>query len=128
MTAHHRKTSDTHHAELVHFLEPDGVPTLDVDGIASILFNVTSVTLEFYKAVPDRKDHGRPSEHHDIERPDINEQRMVVGRLTMPAPAFYEMVANVTLQVRTDRASIDRRNLLYQDQMKRVLDLIEETR
>jgi hypothetical protein len=128
MTGQQRKISETHHAESVHFVGPDNVPSLDVDGIASILFNMSSVTLEFYKAIPDRNEHGRPSEHHDARRSDVHEQRMVVGRLTIPAPAFYEMVANVTLQVRTDRATIDQRNLLYQDQMKRVLDLIEETR
>jgi hypothetical protein len=121
-----RKTSETHHAEHVHFLEPDSVPTLDVDGVASVLFNVTSVTLEFYKAIPHREDNpGRPQVE---ERAGLHEQRMIVGRLTLPSTAFYELIANVTLQVRTDRATIDHRNLLYQDTMKRVLDLIEETR
>jgi len=126
--AEHHKVSETHHAESVHFIEPDNVPTLDADGIAAVLFNLTSVTLEFYKSIPDRKDHGRPSEHHDAARPDLHEQRLVVGRLTLPSPAFYELVANITLQVRTDRATINQRNLMYQDNMKRVLDLIEETR
>jgi hypothetical protein len=111
-----------HRAQTVHIHEPDHVPSMDVDGVANVLFNVTTVTLEFFKTVP-----GRAALDAAVGATP-NEQRMIVGRLTLPSTAFYELVANVTLQVRTDRATIDQRNLAYQDTMKRVLDLIEETR
>jgi hypothetical protein len=112
-----------HRSESVDFLEPDNVPTLDVDGVANVLFNTTTVTLEFFKTIPARSTI-------EEERGDAQptEQRMIVGRLTLPSAAFYELVANVTLQVRTDRVTIDQRNLAYQDTMKRALDLIEQTR
>jgi hypothetical protein len=112
-----------HRSESVDFLEPDSVPTLDVDGVANVLFNTTTVTLEFFKTIPARSTI-------EAERADAQptEQRMIVGRLTLPSAAFYELVANVTLQVRTDRRTIDLRNLAYQDTMKRALDLIEQTR
>jgi hypothetical protein len=112
-----------HRSETVDFLEPDSVPTLDVDGVANVLFNTTTVTLEFFKTIPARSTI-------EAERIDTQpvEQRMIVGRLTLPSSAFYELVANVTLQVRTDRRTIDQRNLAYQDTMKHVLDLIEQTR
>lgn len=111
-----------HRAQTVHIHEPDHVPMMDVDGVANVLFNVTTVTLEFYKTVP-----GQAALDAPVGAPP-NEQRMIVGRLTIPSTAFYELVANVTLQVRTDRATIDQRNLAYQDTMRRALDLIEETR
>ncbi len=43
-----------HRSESVDFLEPDNVPTLDVDGVANVLFNTTTVTLEFFKTIPAR--------------------------------------------------------------------------
>jgi hypothetical protein len=112
----------------VHLFAPDGIPTMDVDGVSKLMFGTTSVTLEFYKTVPDPQPLPTPASKRVDGRAEVPEQRMIVGRLAMPATAFYELVANITLQVRTDRATIDQRNLLYQDTMKRVLDLIEETR
>jgi len=101
------------------------VPSLDADGVANVLFSVTSVTLEFFKTIPG---HASLADTPGDGAAELDEKRMIVGRLTLPSSAFYELVANVTLQVRTDRASIDQRNLAYQDTMKRALDLIEETR
>jgi len=128
MDSTQRKNSETHHAERVHLFGPDNVPTMDVDGVSKVMFGLTTVTLEFYKTVPDPQPPPAAASKRGDGRAEVPEQRMIVGRLAMPASVFYELVANITLQVRTDRATIDQRNLLYQDTMKRVLDLIEETR